>query len=370
MRRSLLIGTVVAVGLVVLAREAPARWYYPRGYGGYGWGGWTGGATDPAAGYMAGLGAFARGQGVYELDDAKAQQINLQTMLKWNKELRARQQQLQAQKQQEAAQRVAARDARVARMELEDGTTLNNLLLQILDFDPAASRSSRADAPVGSSAVHAIPFEWNTEAITLCLDELLARDALPDVLEGPEFASDRTAVGQAVAAALKEDARSDVSAQTMRRLSSAISAFHTRFQARVPKDDPDYADSEAYFATLASLTRLLHDPSMKKVLAELESEQETTVGKLLGFMQTYNLRFGPATTARQVQVYKNLAGLLQTVRNDLGAAPNAGAGAAAAAAPAPPPPDPALRGKNLPGAAKDAFGKMGWPQLEAHARQP
>jgi hypothetical protein len=366
MRRTLAIGTVVVVGLVLVAREARARSYYPRGYGAYGWGGWTGGATDPAAGYMAGLGAFARGQGVYEVDDAKAQQINLQTMLKWNKELRARQQQLQAQKQQEAAQRVAARDARVARMELEDGTTLNNFLMQILDFDPAASRSTRADAPIGASAVHEIPFEWNTEAITLCLDQLLARDALPDVLEGAEFAPDRAAVGKAVEAALKEDAHSDVSAQTMRRLNSEISAFHARFQKRVPRDDPEYGDSEAYFATLASLTRLLHDPSMKKVLAELESDQETTVGKLIGFMQTYNLRFGPATTARQVQIYKNLAGLLQTVSNDLGAAPDAGA----VAAPAPPPPDPALRGKNLPGAARDAFGKMGWPQLEAHARQP
>jgi hypothetical protein len=364
MRRGVRIGLVLIVGLALVAQEASARWYYPRGYGGYGWGGWSGGATDPAAGYMAGLGSFARGQGVYEVEDAKAQEINLQTMIKWNQELRARQQQLQVHKQQEAAQRVAERDARVARMELEDGTTLNNFLMQILDFDPAASRSSRAAAPIGASAVREIPFEWNTEAITICLDQLMARDALPDILEQDEYAADRGAVAKAVDAALKEDARGDVSPSTMRRLNSAITAFHSRFLKRVPRDDPEYSASEAYFATMASLTRLLHDPSMKQVLAELESERETTVGKLIGFMHTYNLRFGPATTARQVQIYRTLVELFQGVTRDLGAGGKVDAGAA------PAPPEPGLRGKNLPGAAKDAFGKIGWPQLEAHAREP
>jgi len=59
------------------------------------------GATDPASGYMAGLGSFARGQGVYELLDAKAQAINVQTMTQWNQQLRARQKELQQQKQAE-----------------------------------------------------------------------------------------------------------------------------------------------------------------------------------------------------------------------------------------------------------------------------
>ena len=55
---------------------------------------------------------------------------------------------------------------RVDQMELRDGTTLNNLLAQILDIDPAAVKSGRANAPISASAIREIPFEWDSEAIT------------------------------------------------------------------------------------------------------------------------------------------------------------------------------------------------------------
>src|SRR5262245_48065191 len=129
MRHRLRLIGVLMFGLVGLCQDACARWYYPGGYGRYGWRGWGQSATDPAAGYMAGLGSFARGQGTYELLDAQAQAINIETMKKWNQELRGRQQELQEQRRQADAAARAQRDARVARMELEDGTTLNNLLM-------------------------------------------------------------------------------------------------------------------------------------------------------------------------------------------------------------------------------------------------
>ena len=74
------------IGLHLLACTAHAQWMYPAGYGGYGMSRW---GSDPAAGYMAGLGSFARSQGVYRLDKARADSINADTMIKWNKALRA-----------------------------------------------------------------------------------------------------------------------------------------------------------------------------------------------------------------------------------------------------------------------------------------
>ena len=76
----------MVIGLNLLAWTANAQWMYPRGYGGYGMSRW---GADPAAGYMAGLGSYARGQGVYQLEKAKADAINADTMIKWNKALRA-----------------------------------------------------------------------------------------------------------------------------------------------------------------------------------------------------------------------------------------------------------------------------------------
>ena len=358
------IACAMVLGLTLMSQDAFARRYYPRGYGGYGWGGWGmgggGGAIDPAAGYMAGLGSFARGQGVYEVEDAKAQAINFETMQKWNQELRVRQQQLQVEKRQVEAQRSAERDARVDRMELEDGTTLNNLLMKILDFDPTASRSSRARAPIGASAVREIPFEWNTEALTLCIDQLTARGALPEPLASDTYAAERTALGNAVDAALKEDAKGDVSASTMKRLTTAVANFRAKFVKLVPKSDPDYEDGDDYFSTLGSLSRMLHDPSMKKALGELDTMREISVGELIGFMHTYNLRFGPATTGRQVEIYTTLIALFKGVLNDVNAA----------SAPPPPPPPGIVDkgGKGLQNAAKNAFKDMDWQQLDAQRR--
>jgi hypothetical protein len=354
--------SVVFLGVAVLAQDACARWYYPPRYGRYGWGGWGTAPVDPAAGYMAGLGSFARGQGQYELLDAQAKAIDIETMKKWNQELRARQQELQEQKRQADAAARAQRDARVERMELEDGTTLNKLLMQIYGFDPTAARSSRAQAPIGAAAVREIPFEWNTEAITICMNQLTGRDALPLPLTGDRFASDRAALGKAVEAALAEDARGDVAPATMKRLTAAIDGFRARFVKVVAKDDPDYDRSDDYFSTLASLSRLLHDPSMKKALAELETIKEISLGDLISFMQTYNLRFGPVATAQQLQVYQSLVALLNGVLGDV-----------SAGAPAPPPPAPGIAdkgGKGLQDAAKNAFKDMDWQHLDAHARHP
>src|SRR4051794_34910824 len=90
------------IGLSFLSSTAEAQWNYPRGYGGYGMSQW---GADPGAGYMAGLGAYARGQGVYELEKAKADAINVETMAKWNKALRARQAALREDERKEKEQK-------------------------------------------------------------------------------------------------------------------------------------------------------------------------------------------------------------------------------------------------------------------------
>ncbi len=107
MLRLLKVGTGVFVFLTAMVADARAQWGYPMGYGGYGMSRW---GQDPASGYMAGLGAYARGQGVYQIDQAKADAINADTMLKWNKALRARQAALREEKRKEAQHQEEARE--------------------------------------------------------------------------------------------------------------------------------------------------------------------------------------------------------------------------------------------------------------------
>ncbi len=62
---------------------------------------------------------------------------------------------------------------------------------------------------------------------------------------------------------------------------------------------------------------MLHDPSMKKFLAMLEDGQERTVGDLIAFMNAYNLRFGPAKSDRQIEIYTRLVPILAKIRDDV-----------------------------------------------------
>ena len=176
MRRLGMVAIGLLFGLDLLASNAAAQWNYPMGYGGYGMSQW---GSSPEAGLMAGLGSYARGEGVYQLDQAKADAINADTMIKWNKALRARQAALLADQKQEAAERETEREARLEERRLKDGTTLNDLLFDIFDADPAVVKSADAKAPISPASIREIPFEWASEAITACIDQMTGTAGLP-----------------------------------------------------------------------------------------------------------------------------------------------------------------------------------------------
>jgi hypothetical protein len=304
---------------------------------------------------MAGLGSYARGQGVYALEKARADAINLETMLRWNKALRARQLALREEQRKEAARNEAERAARVSQDELADGTTLNNLLLQVLDSDPGVAKSARSRAPLSPAAIREIPFEWDSEAVTLCIDQMTGTDSLPSLLMDPKFAEERRALRAAVGQALKEDAKGNVSLTTRKRVDEAVAGFRAKFLKNSADFEVDYAASQDYFTTLAGLSRLLNDPSMKAFLRQLDDGQERTVGDLVAFMNAFNLRFGPATSDRQIDIYRRLVPALTAVRD-----------AAVAAGTAPSTPD--RTGAGLRSAAKAAFKGMSWNDFAAHSR--
>jgi hypothetical protein len=354
MRRFLLI----AFSLAALPQFADAQYAYPGGYGRYGYGYGAGGvniANNPAAGFMAGLGTYARDKGVYQVENAQAQSINLDTMLKWNKALRARQSELRAQQQKDANRQEAERQNRVVRYDLESGTTLNNLLLQILQFDPSVVKSAQAKAQLTPAVLHEIPFEWDTEAITICLDQLTGKDSLPVALQNSRYLPQRSSMRSAIEAAIKEDSTGNVSDKTAKAASNAIDAFHDVFVKNTDELSPGFDEASSYFSTVAALVRLLNDPSMKKILASLDKDKPRSLGEVIAFMNAFNLRFGPATSPRQIAIYEQLAPALAALRDSIGSGQT-------------PPTPPANGGEDLKSAAKGAFSGMKWDELQAHAQ--
>jgi hypothetical protein len=357
MRRLSTIALGLTLGLL-LAQTAGAQYgrrNYPRGYGGYGWGGW---GADPQSGYMAGLGAYARGAGVYALDKAQADSINADTMIKWNKALRARQKALREEQQKDDARKQAEQARRDAERRVDDGTTLNRLLLEILDYDPGSVRSAAAKVRLSPAAIREVPFEWDSEALTVCLDQMTGRDGLPEVLKDPMYTPERDALRAAIDEALNEDRAGDVSEGTRKRITDAIARFRDKYRKGAGDAvDEVVSPSLDYFNTIAAIVPMLNDPGMRAILAKLEDAKETTVGDLVAFMNAYNLRFGPTTTGRQAQIYRDLVPLLTALRDSIGA------GEAPASAT---PPD--RTGEGLRRAAQGAFKGLGWDQIQAHSK--
>jgi hypothetical protein len=353
MRRIWTLAFGLTVGLSFMAADARAQWYYPGGYGAYGMAGWGG---DPAAAYMTGLGSYARGEGVYLVDRAKARSINVDTAIKWNKALREQQRLLRQDQARQEAEDAAKRAEKVEQRRLVVGATLNDLLDQIFEADPAVSRAARARAPLSPAAIREIPFEWNSEAITACIDQLTGTgSAVPPMLMDAKYVKERNALREAVQQALDEDTTGTVSLATRRRIHDAVADLRAKFVKNEADYEPGYQDAMNYLTTLAALNRMLNDPSMKKLLAELEEGKERTVGDLITFMNAYNLRFGRATSDRQIEIYTRLVPILAAIRDELNPTQS-------------PPTSLERSGANLRSAAQSAFKGMSWGDIEAHSR--
>ncbi len=199
---------------------------------------------------------------------------------------------------------------------LRDGTTLNNLLFQIFDVDPAVMRTARTKTPISASAIREIPFEWDSEAITFCIDQMTATDSLPGPLSNPRFVDDRNALRATVQQAIKEDAAGNVSPATTKHVNDVVASFRVHFLKSSADYVAGYQEALDYFTTLASLTRLLNDPSMKAFLEKLDDGEERTVGELIAFMNAHNLRFGPAMSDRQLEIYNRLVPALTAITDE------------------------------------------------------
>ena len=318
MLRALRLSLAIA-GVLVATGEARAQFgygYYPGGYGSYGWGGWGGGGT--VEGDIArGLGYYATGLGTLEVDDAVAGSINTDTVIRWNQYMYNSQ--LQANHNERIRMRdKMARDASAGTgvgnrarenpsdRDITNGNALNAALDQLSDPRVSTSSLRLAKDKIPARLIRAIPFVNASEAVTISLDQLTAENGWPVALRDARFAEERTAYSEAVDKALKEDSEGDISPKTIEAMRAALSKLKAKLEAVPPADRARFGEAEAYLKSLYGMTRMLERPDYEKIVAELDSIKETTLGSLLGFMHTFNLRFGKPTTPEQRAAYEQI----------------------------------------------------------------
>lgn len=301
--------------------------YYPYGYGNFGWGGWGAGTVQ---GDMArGLGQFAAGAGALNQQSALANAVNGDTVARWNDYMYQSQHEADQQqyKRMSARQRRDKKSAEMIYKRLRDnpteedianGDALNVALHELSDPKLHRTALRLAKEPLSGDLIDDIPFITATDAISLSLNQLSARDeAWPAALSGEAFAPERQAYQKAIAKALEEDKNGDISARTLEELRKATAQLRTKLAMAPPEDQEQAAEAENYVKTLIGLTRMLQKPKVEKIIAELEKFKKTSLANLLGFMHTFNLRFGRATTPRQREVYAELYPILAELREQV-----------------------------------------------------
>ncbi|MDR3637695.1 MAG: hypothetical protein P4L84_28065 [Isosphaeraceae bacterium] len=332
MRRAAFFGLALAILITLPAGSASAQW---------GWGGWGGGVGTVQGSIARGMGYYAAGAGQYNLQSAQAASINTDTVMRWN--------QFMFQSQMEANQREYARLARFQKRDsmtgeliyqrlrdnpnagdIKSGNALNVILDQVTDPRIHSSALRLATDTIPASSIKEVPFFHASDAVTINLHQLTAKQDWPLALQGPEFAPDRKAYQDAIAQALKEDTDGEISLPTIEKVKTAAERIRGKFEANPPDDRELRNPAENYLKALLGMSRMLEKPEIDKVLAELKKVQTTTLGNLLSFMHIFNLRFGVADSPKSQQVYTELYPIMAAYRDrvlkgvDLGSSKTAG----------------------------------------------
>ncbi len=311
---------IVMMAVVSAAGEARAQY----GYGGYGWGRW--GGSTPGSSMVRGLGMFGMGAGMYNERTAMARSMNASTSMRWNNYVY----QAQAGAARTYAARIKAKQARVIndvagiqdrlrnhpnQLDITDGDALNVLLEVLLNPATADRALQTIKTPLRPEAIRDIPFEYASECMTVCLNRMTMEGQWPLALRADVFRPEREGLRKATATALEEDKEGNLDPDTIQAVQTAIDKLRHKFESVVPQNSPDYIDSRDTIQAMNGLTKMFYSPDMEKIIAQLEDYQGTNLGDLLGFMQAFNLRFAPANSYRQRQIYLKIYPMLAEQAN-------------------------------------------------------
>ena len=336
MKRSIReVATMATVILAVTAGSSSAqaqvgRYGYPGGYGGYGWGGWGGGGTVQGD-YARGLGNLAAGMGQYNEQTAVARSINADTAMKWNEYVYQSQmvtnRKFREKLDREKGTTLAARQRIDDRLrnnpdpaDITSGEALNVALDEINNPRVYIRGLETAKAKIDGPSIRNIPFQYASAAIVTSIHDLV-NNGPPDLLKRPEFDTDRNAL-KAAGAKIREktEAGEQPADADIVEAQTRLTSMRKQLEANFPRNTtPGFTDAQRYLRATFALTRMLQGPSIDLILSGVEKRKEATFGELLGFMNSFNLRFGRATTPDQRNAYSQIYPLLARARDEAAA---------------------------------------------------
>jgi hypothetical protein len=113
----------------------------------------------------------------------------------------------------------------------------------------------------------------------------------------------------------EESENGDVSEKAVRDAKRFFGDLRAKIEAEPLKLSSDQKEAMAYITSCESLLGLLQKPDIGPAILELRKVTDTRIGNLLGFMHGFNLRFGPAKSPKQRQIYRQLWEILDQTRD-------------------------------------------------------
>ncbi len=343
MRRLPGLAALLAAILSFPVASAHAQYRYPGGYGG--WGGWGGGGSTVQGSVASGMGNYAAGAGAYNVETAQARAMNANTAMQWNDYMYQINQRNSANEMARLNRRqketVETLDATAKRLrdnpsprDIHTGDALNVVLTDLANPKVYTQFVQKSTQPIPSALVKNIDFQFAANMILLSLDDVSARGVPDSLATNPAYEADRKAIRALVEKGKKEgESSNQVSIETLRNFRTAVKTLQDKVDAAEPGTRRrDEADN--FLKALYGLSKMLERPQVEQFLKGLERYPTTTLGYLITFMHSFNLRFGIAKTPEQEAAYDQLYPLLVRLRDQ-----SQGQGVAPMIAP-PPMPDP------------------------------
>jgi Domain of Unknown Function (DUF1080)/Ricin-type beta-trefoil lectin domain-like len=275
---------------------------------------------------LRGQGQFLKGMAWYELNEARARELDVKTaheLDQWNRELHeayerelsasaARRRSVRNERQADAKRRLAEREQRLRTKptidDVQSGDALNALLLDL--SDPTISESAWRYAKVALPDSLAIPrliFQFavrrgdrNSQALTkslIALGRLDVEDRWPAYLAIDELSPDRQAYEKAYTKVKAESLEGKLTLSAILDLDKAVDALDVKAKTAVPTAR-NFRSAAVQAVEGIKKAAGMFDASTigfaQEMIADTHTHRAQTVGELLAFMRKYRLLFAPA----------------------------------------------------------------------------
>ena len=311
----------VALLILVLCAARPAQAQRGNGIGP--------GSTAPGD-ILRGEGIFLNGLGNYELNSARGRSIDNDTSMRWNQyvydsikehnriaiEKLARGKEKRLEGYRDIKKRMLENPTPV---DLRQGDALNVVLEELSNpkISPSSFRSARV--PIEGGSVQDIPFQYPRLAGVISMRTIAVRDGWPLPLRGEAFAPERKAYNRAVETVLEQDIDKKLQPESVKAVQAAVEGLRSKIELTIPQTDRNFLNQARSFVKgLDDSAKLLEFSVVGDVLGNLEKYSGTTVGDLVEFMKRHNLRFSPANSDVENDLYSRLYILLRKQRDELG----------------------------------------------------